>query len=692
MEQIFGFRKDLLCIHETGIRDLKIVKKENEFFFNEKAKISIRKTAGELTRSASLDFADYMRVSMGVSASVVEDEKEADMIVCVAEEAGVDLEDVKDYRGFMIVTDENKISVYGHDERGVAQGLYYLEDIMTLNHAPSIPCGTIKRKPMYSPQMVHSAYGLDEFPDEYLSRIAHEGRDAILVFTKDLNLTPSGYLDFNDLIRRAAKYGIDVYSYSYMLSKFHPDDDGAEEYYESTYGKLFKECPNLRGVTLVGESVGFPSKDPDVGPWKPDRSGFNNIPTGKISPGWWPCKDYPELLALIKKVIHKYNSKADIVFWTYNWSLKEEKARTRLIETLPEGISVLSTFESGYFFEWENSKAVCADYTLACEGPGFSFTSEAEAASRSKKRLYSMTNTGGRTWDFGVVPYEPMPYQWLRRYENMREAYKKWGLCGIMECHHYGFFPSFITKLSKWCFFEPDGDYNEIAKKVISGHFGFENYNTVKEALIELSEAIRHFPATDQEQYGAFRVGPSYPFILDMELNIPEDPRAMFGNRIMYPTYCMWQSFSDTLNGIRIPDELKSLGEMAENVINAIALLKKVSVPNAKTDELLNLSHFILNTVKTGINAKKWFVLRSKMHIETERKKVEAIFDEMEKILIEERKNAEETIPLVENDSRLGWEPSMYYMTDKKRLEWKIRQVDYVLNSELKTFKECGHN
>ncbi len=692
MEQIFDFRKNLLCVHEKEIRDLSVAKKDNEYFFYDKAKVSIRKTSGSLTRSAALDFADYMRVSMGVFVSVEEDENDCDVFVCLAEEAGIDLGEVKSYRGFMIVTDETGIKVYGHDERGIAQGLYYLEDIMTLNHAPSVPYGVIKRKPLYSPQMVHSAYGLDDFPDEYLSRIAHEGRDAILVFTKDLNMTPSGYLDFNDLIRRAAKYGIDVYSYSYMLSKFHPDDECAEEYYDSTYGKLFRECPGLAGVTMVGESVGFPSKDPDVGPWKPDRSGFNNIPTGKISPGWWPCSDYPQLLELIKKVVHKYKPNADIVFWTYNWSLKPEDARVRLIENLPEGISLLSTFESGYFFDRENSTAVCADYTLACEGPGFSFTSEAEAAAKRKIKLYSMTNTGGRTWDFGVLPYEPMPYQWMRRYEKMRDAHKKWRLSGIMECHHYGFFPSFISKLSKWCFMEPEGDYNEIAKKVISGHFGKDNYMKVNEALIKLSEAIRHFPPTDQEQYGAFRVGPSYPFILDMELSIPEDPRAMFGNRIMYPTYCMWQSFRDTLNGIRIPDELKSLEVMLEKVEGAVALLEKVKNPNRKTDELLNLSRFIKNTVITGINAKKWFVLRTKMHIETDRGVVENIFDEMENILLEERENAENTIPLVENDSRLGWEPSMYYMTDKKRLEWKIRQVDYVLNSELKTFRKCGQN
>lgn len=83
--------------------------------------------------------------------------------------------------------------------------------------------------------MIHSGYGIDEFPDAHLSQIAHTGMDAILVFVKGVNLTTRGFLDFNDLIWRAAKYGIDVYAYSYLKSEKHPEDEGTEAFYESTY-------------------------------------------------------------------------------------------------------------------------------------------------------------------------------------------------------------------------------------------------------------------------------------------------------------------------------------------------------------------------------------------------------------------------------------------------------------------------
>ena len=49
--------------------------------------------------------------------------------------------------------------------------------------------------------------------------------------------------------------------------------------------------------------------------------------------------------------------------------------------------------------------------------------------------------------------------------------------------------------------------------------------------------------------------------------------------------------------------------------------------------------------------------------------------------------NARETIPAVECDSRLGWEPSMEYVCDPWHLEWKIRQVESALR-EIATYRK----
>ena len=53
-----------------------------------------------------------------------------------------------------------------------------------------------------------------------------------------------------------------------------------------------------------------------------------------------------------------------------------------------------------------------------------------------------------------------------------------------------------------------------------------------------------------------------------------------------------------------------------------------------------------------------------------------------------EIKNAEDTSPLVEAESRLGWEPTLEYMTDREHLEWKIRQVKSVIEYDIAKFRK----
>ena len=217
MEKNYDFRKKLLEVHEKGIRDFSRAVGAEEYFLPYAVTVSIDKDACEVVRTAVYDFADFLRDSMEINADICVGAENAEIKVCLASRAGVDLGEYAEYRGFMIETSADGICVYGHDARGAAQGLYYLEDVMSLEHAPAVPFGTVMKKPMFSPQMVHSGYGLDKYPDEHLVRIAHEGRDAILVFTKDVNKTPDGYLDFNDLIRRAAKY-TDVFYFDYKAT------------------------------------------------------------------------------------------------------------------------------------------------------------------------------------------------------------------------------------------------------------------------------------------------------------------------------------------------------------------------------------------------------------------------------------------------------------------------------------------
>ncbi|MBQ7039439.1 MAG: hypothetical protein IJN39_02620, partial [Clostridia bacterium] len=640
-------------------------------------------------------FCDFMFTSMDISILLVFGNiEDGDVYVGTKENLpSVNLKNACSYKGFCVnVTD--KITVCGFDDRGAAQGLYFLEEIMTEKKAPFVEKKETRRKPLFSPRMVHSGFSLDDYPNEHLAKIARSGRDAILIFTKDINVTPAGYLDFNGLIKRSAKYGIDVYAYSYFKTPVHPDDDNAKEVYDSMYGKLFRECPGLKGVVLVGESVEFASKDPRV--CEPFCPGSVKDPTGLpggCRPGWFPCNDFPQWLCLVRDTVRKEKPDADIVFWTYNWGWAPEKERIELINNLPTDISLLVTYEMFEQYKLGNIVEQVSDYSLVFEGPGKYFTSEANAAKKRGIRLYAMSNTGGMTWDMGTIPYEPMPYQWIKRFNGLLDSHERQGLCGLMECHHYGFYPSFIGDLSNLALSDTELTTEEALNFVLSKYYSNENAEPIKSALKLWSEAITYFTPCNEDQYGPFRIGPAYPLFLNRVAKIPAMPYAT--GIYCYPEYPGFPGNDkpyNTVGFIRIPEEIPFLEKARALMNEGVAILESIESKNNEQLKLINLGKYISNYLTTGINVKKWYTLKCRLRTEKDKEVISGIFNEFLKIAENELENAQKTIPLLEADSRLGWEPKMEYLGGKENVEWKIMQLKYTISTDIPNYRKCFEN
>lgn len=682
-EKNYEFRHKMLKVHREDLRDTSLAPSFDEIEIKDGFVIDISRAKTEVILTAAKDLQDYLLISMGVS--VLLDTKGS---VC-GERISVDispdvLTSARGYMGYKLSFDDG-IKIDAFDERGVAQAFYYLEDMMTLRAAPFIKKNVVENKATYSPRMVHSGFGIDQFPDCHLRDIAHSGMDAILVFTKDVNTTTCGFLDFNELIVRAAKYGIDVYAYSYMKSKFHPLDDGAEEYYESTYGRLFEKCPGLKGVILVGESVGFPSRDPIV-----------NQKNSELKSSFWPCTDYPQWLECIKKVIRRHKEDADIVLWSYNWGWAPEENRVELIRNMPKDVSLLATFELDEIYTKDGIIEMTSDYTLCLHGPGKYFLSEAKAAKENGIRLYSMVNTGGLTWDFGTIPYEPFPYQWKKRYDNMKKCHDEYGLCGIMESHHFGFYPSFISQYAKYCFIDSTDEKDHLAD-ILSAEFGSENFKAVDRALKVWSEAITYMIATGADQYGGLRIGPGYPLCLWGEQVPPSVPYAHFGSsrsviRVDYIGYGRTGHNAISTAQLRIPHETASFRKMEELMTKGIDILDAIENKNDALEELCDLGKYIRCCIRTNINVKTFNTEKVKFYAEDEPLKMKERVDRMEKIALDEIENTKAAIPLVRMNSRLGWEPSMEYLADEEHLLWKIAQVEKMIAVDLGEFKTVVNN
>ena len=684
-EKNYEFRNRMRVIHRSDRLDKTAKPVADEVVITTGWQVVLPAGYGEVVQVAAQDFQDYLFVSMKTSVLMVEEQTDDRAIVLAINSA-----QSEDY----VITVGDAVTVTGKNERGVAQGLYCLEDRMNARHAPFLKKEEIRHTYLFSPRMVHSGYALDWYPNEHLAAIAHAGMDAILIFVKGVNMTPAGFLDFNELIARANRYGLDVYAYSYMKSEKSPEGEAGAAYYDSLYGNLFEACPGFKGVVLVGESVGFPSKDPKVAPVN-NFYGGDGIPYTKPRPGYWPCEDYPVWLEAVKNAVYKHNDKADIVFWTYNWGNTPEEERVRLIRSLPTDISLMATFEMFESYKMDGFVQTTADYTLAFEGPGEYFLSEAKAAKERGIRLYSQANSGGMTWDMGTIPYEPMPYQWMRRYANMRKMHDEYGLCGVMESHHYGVFPSHVSDLAKKCFIAETASPEAEMEAIASAHYGAENVSVVCEALKLWSEAIRCYTPTDADQYGSFRVGPSYPLCLIRAVKPRTAPHAHFGNKILdlhYPSDYSPVFGLPSGRGewpiLRTPGEIRSLQKMKQYMEDGLALLKTIANPNEELEYLINLGEYIACCVQTGIHAKQWYMAKGKAGTAENREQVREQLTVLRAIAKAERANAERAIEFVEKDSRLGFEPSMEYITDAEHIRWKLRHLDYVEDFEFECYEK----
>jgi len=700
VERRYEFKKDLMQFHKKDLRDPKRTPNADDFVFTDGVAILLTDPADKVAEHGAWDFADFLYTTMGVSAMVAKRPIPGAKTVKLVQNR--DIGKAAGYMGYRITVEKDGILLEGYDSRGLVQGLYFMEDLMSVRRAPYLKQEVIARKAVFEARVSQSPFGMYQWNDEAFALMAHMGMDTISLRIKEANLDNfDGFVDMNALAERAEKYGIDIVFGLHAKHNVHPDDPGAEAFYENLYGPILEACPKLKGFGLVGEATEFSSHDPKAGLAPRLKNFVDNIPTGKCTPGWWPCYDYAEWVELIKKVARKHNPNIQVAFSTYNWGYAPEEDRIALINRLPTDIMLEATWDMFEQIPMGNSVQDGVDYSLNFVGPGKYFTSEAEACKRRGIALSANAQASGRTWDFGMVPYEPMPYQWIKRWQGLVDAAEKWNLKRIVENIHYGFHPSIMTELEKYMFFtQYDGGDSpeEWLKKLIARDFGDENVEKVDKAFRCFSEAITHYPATNEDQYGAFRTGPSFPFWMqDPRVGLtpmPNGGRKPVTRLGAHQYYWAWYTPDiagrNSLPGVRIYDEIQLIEKVKDLLQAGLDSLNTIETDSRNLEKLKALTVFMVNSCQTVLNLKAFYIKLQQLSVIGDKEKAARLLDEIEALLIAERKNAEDTIPAVQTDSRLGWEPMQDYLCDEEALRWKMRQIDYELDFELPKFRKSN--
>ena len=700
-EKNYDFLKRMRIVHQPDRRDVAAVLNSDETALDNSWKIVIPAGAGPLIRRAADDFQDYLFTSMNVSVSVVAVRKnpgrQAKTVLMVPKSFCTCPNPKPEKKGAFIldVSADQGIVICGFDERAVFYGSLRLEDLMNLREAPFVKVGRQMREPLTRMRSVHSGCGIDDFPDWQLNAIVHAGFTAIDIFIKAPDTTTRGYCNVNDVIERAASYGLDTVLYSYLKSYKHPDDPDAAEFFDSVYGNIFRRHPGAAAIHLVGESLSFPSKDPNTTGKPYKESVRDGIPDTRPSPGWYTCCDYPAYVKCVADAVHKVKPEAEVILNTYNWGYMPLENRRKFLEAVPRDITVHATYDIFKINRRGDLSCPTMDYSISAADPGFYFTSEAEtAAELGFKHVRVTSNTAGASWDFGTVPYVPVPFRWARRMQVLKDYLFKCHVDSFYETHHYGWWPNPCNDLEKELFFsDGETDVEKILLKCAARDYGKEAAAEIVGVWKIWSDSMDHYIGTNEDQYGPWRTGPAYPFIFQpnisrvmarKEIQFPAAPYAHFGGGLVRTLYMPYENANQSPGPLRYPVEIGELEKMLKMWNQGLEKLTavKASVPERKQENYLRLGllgKFIRNSIRTTLHMKNWWILNMKLQIPSDRKTMLSLLDQIEALAQQEIENVKDTFDVVRMDSRIGWEPSMEYVCDEWHLEWKLRQMESML-------------
>ncbi len=698
MEYPLEFEKRMLQVHKPNRVNPAVVDTLQGTKITRDWKVTYSENSSVVLTNAAKDLQDYFKVSMELDLPLVTGEVPEENTIFITTDSALAP------RSFRIQVSD-RIVITGADARYAAQGGYALEDILNMNEAPVIAPRDEMRQMRFSMRTINSGMGEEQYPDAHLQQIAHAGMTAVDVYLLDAATNPETAARINDIITRAANFGLDVYGFPHFRNTVHPDDEGAFAHYDGMYGRLMENLPGLKGLLIVGECCEFPSKDERT----TGKSWRESLQDEKSSPGWFPCRDYPQFIALLRDVVHSHSPETEVVFWTYNWGYEQQELREELLRNVPLDIPMMATFEM--FDEIEIApeiQEITTDYTLWQIGPGKYYATEAKIAREQGRRFYCMANTGGNTWDIGGVPYLPAPQRWIQRWQAVTHTQDTLKMDGIRESHSFGFWPSFLPEMAKYAYMTPATDLHKLLENIIIRDFGKENLEMVLAAFGHFSEGMAHCVSTNEDQYGPARVGPSYPLFFERWERIPNCP--ITGKSVNEEGFPVYTYNLDRMEKLRY--EREEYKEMARQFDLGCTLLAPVveNLPeNKKADALhiLQVAKYLRNNALTIHRVKRWHELKGMLGIYVDAaptwvggrkhmldaKKAEKplipvenkrpVVEELLEIIRAEIENAKNTIPLVEANSRLGYEKEYGYSCCKEQLLWKIQMAERTIAEEL---------
>ncbi|MCK9413683.1 MAG: hypothetical protein M0Q53_15395 [Prolixibacteraceae bacterium] len=681
-------------------------------------KIKWNQGCSVIIQNAVDDFQDYLDKSQGVKVDVegqnsLEDYRDyrQSIVVGTREQlpgVGLTLKAPKDYE---IVATPEQIIVCGYDERGAMFGLYNLEARMNLREAPFLP-NNLKtvRHSLYDTRMVLSWMGWMEWPDQLLSHLVHDGFDGIFAsvyanpngdrttaesstefYARILfNVRPQDPKRIHDLIARADRFGIKVYTpivYQYIGT---PESEAG---LRKLVRDIVKEFPGIRGYILLTE--GFWYKE-----WRAGHSSDD-----EYMKEW--ARNWCRAVGIVEDECHRINPSIEILPWEYNIDFRPQKAELKryFIQQLPDDTIPLLTWENGKSFEIDGMQGYLRDYSLSQIGPAEVTDAQTEEARNRNMKVYCKADTFA-SWQFGTIPYLPVPNQWVERYK----ALEKYGVNGTLESWSSGYKPNFISELRAWTCWSDAPTIDELLNFIAARIFGEEGKLKAVKAWYFFSQAIKLVPDTGPNMGTNNAVGnPIFFQVPPLRTNTYYHSWTDFDNNpywpftvsrmVFYPDFTnktnKAELYARSATGIEVEEQTKVLPvflrymkKAADMMEEGLILYREAALmgPESKRQPAIReviVAEQLQRMMQSDCAILEFEDLRLKQVEEKDIKKSEKILDRMESIVREEIIRTELSLLAATRDSRLGFQFEQDYVYTPYSLREKLGVLKETLDMQL---------
>ena len=327
------------------------------------------------------------------------------------------------------------------------------------------------------------------------------------------------------------------------------------------------------------------------------------------------AKNYSEKYdgVIIEEIPCDFNEK--YVYSSLYWNVSQEE-KLEILKKLPSNSTVIISFDEGQVLEKDSMYFTTKSGAIAMNQPSDYFVKALNFLQQNNINVIASFCGGGTTNEMATMPYIPAMMQWFMRVQALKEL----NISATIESERYGFVPNLVAEFIKSQLLYPCDEGGIAIQKIASKHFGAENVEKVMMAFKKITDGANWFVVNDADLIGPMQFGPAFPLVN--------------GNLYEY-------DFS------RFDGALESdINMKACDGFNKASLILS-HIENDEAQELSVILNFLVNTLVTSANAKRWY-RRIEAIKETDADyKKQFLYGQLVKIGEQEIKNAYETAELL---------------------------------------------